>query len=90
MSDSTKYTTLHPQGQSTRPKWQTALLFIGGVIALSWVYTTFVPSSAPEPQFLAKKVRVCLLRSSSWSPCILVLDSSWLKLLSSVHDVVTE
>lgn len=70
MSDSTKYTTLHPahpQGQSARPKWQSALLFIGGVVALSWVYTTFVPSSTPEPQFLAKKVRMCLLRSSTWS-----------------------
>lgn len=81
MSDSTKYTTLHPahpQGQSARPKWQSALLFIGGVVALSWVYTTLVPSSTPEPQFLAKKVRVCFLRSSSQVVSFRTLDmSSW-------------
>jgi len=79
MSDSTKYTTLHPthpQGQSARPKWQTALFLIGGVIALSWVYTTLVPGSTPEPQFLAKKAVAVLSGDSSVAGTVTFTQSS--------------
>ena len=64
MSDSAKYTSLHgaqsANHKEKRPLWQTALFIVGGVLALSWVYSALAPtnSAAPEqPQFIVKKVR---------------------------------